>query len=164
MTTNESTNQEREDWEEVKRQLGDENFKVFVGSDAEKLTAELDEKKSNPVQLPPLPEGILPWNEDEEKFYKYPVDILGPSVDKKLRFKLFNLWSLWGSYRNNQAMIDILNQIPEDKTSQEFVLKCSLVLLIDKLGKILSSDTNLLEELTDKGRFSGESSFSSNKQ
>jgi len=145
------TTQNREEWEELKRQLGEENFGVFVGTDAEKLTAELNKKKSQPVQLPPLPEGILPWNEEEEKFYKYPRDTLGSEPGKKIRFKLFNLWSLWGSYRNNQAIIDILNQIPEDKTSQEFVLKCALVLLIDKFGKILSSDTNLLEELTEDG-------------
>jgi len=141
-------NDEKQSWEEVKRELGEENFKVFVGTEAEKLTDDLDNKKQNPIQLPPKPEGILPWSEEEEKAYKYTLsNLLEKSINKRQQFKLFNLWNLWGMYRNNETLIELLNKVPEDKTGSEFILKCGLVLLIDKLGKILNGDTDILEEM-----------------
>ena len=133
---------DRESWEELKRQLGEENFKVYVGKEAE----ELAERKENPIQLPPKPSGILDWTEEELAGYRPKLHKL--EGIKALQFKVFNIWNLWGSYRNNQKLIDLLNVVPEDKTSDEFILKCSLVVLIDRLGKILDGETDLIQELT----------------
>jgi hypothetical protein len=133
---------DRESWEELKRQLGEENFKVFVGKEAE----ELAERKENPIQLPPKPTGILDWTEEELAGYRPKLHKL--EGIKALQFKVFNIWNLWGGYRNNQKLIDLLNVVPEDKTSDEFILKCSLVVLIDRLGKILDGETDLIQELT----------------
>jgi hypothetical protein len=133
---------DRESWEELKRQLGEENFKVYVGKEAE----EIAERKENPIQLPPKPSGILDWTEEELAGYRPKLHKL--EGIKALQFKLFNIWNLWGGYRNNQKLIDLLNVVPEDKTSDEFILKCSLVVLIDRLGKILDGETDLIQELT----------------
>jgi hypothetical protein len=142
----------KESWEELKRELGtDENVKIIVGPEAEKISEKLD--KTSNIKLPPKPSGILEWEESDLKSYKF-AELKLPDFDncdkikKQLQFKLFNIWSLWGSYRQNEGLIKSLNTVPEDKTSDEFNIKCALVLIIDKLGKILESDTNILEELS----------------
>jgi len=138
---------ERENWEELKRQLGDEGkFKVYVGSEAEKIT----EQKDKPIELPPKPSGILEWTEEELKGYR-PEESKITDPIPRLQFKMFNIWHLWGGYRNNQRLIDLLNVVPEDKTTDEFLLKCALVVLIDRIGKILDGgETDLIAELTTK--------------
>lgn len=138
---------EREEFEELKNQIPEDNFKVLVGDEAEQLTTTLDERSKNPIQLPPQPDGILPWAEDEEKGYLYSLSNLPKdSIDKRLQFKMFNIWNLWGLYRNNEKLIELLNKIPEDRTSEDFAVKCGLVVLIDRLGKILNGGTDIIEE------------------
>ena len=136
-----------EEFEEMKRHLGEENFKVVVGSEAEELSKKLDGQKK--IELPPKPEGILPWSEEESRSFKYTAfkDVLKTEDTKKrLQFKLYNVWSLWGCFRNNTRLSEVLNKLAEDQDSEEFLLKCSLVIFIDKIGKILDGDTDILEE------------------
>ena len=138
---------EREEFEKLKNQIPEDNFKVLVGDEAEQLTATLDERAKNPIQLPPQPDGILPWAKDEEKGYLYSLsDLPKDAIDKRLQFKMFNIWNLWGLYRNNEKLIELLNKIPEDRTSEDFAVKCGLVVLIDRLGKILNGGTDIIEE------------------
>jgi hypothetical protein len=119
--------------------------KIYVGSEAEELT----KANENKIQVPPKPDGILPWNDEEKKMYVFPRDTLDEK-DKFIRtkFKLFNLWVLWGHFRNNKKIADMVNNIPQDKKSDEYYLKEAIVALIDNMGKALNANTDILEEFS----------------
>jgi len=102
------------------------------------------------LTLPPYPDGILEWTEDERKTLLY----TGAKSDTvaRLRHKIWNLWLLFASLRNNQRLIDVVNTEEElDKTSDDFFLRMVLVTVIDRLGKILSSGVEIAEEFLSGG-------------
>ena len=80
---------------------------------------------------------------------EFPTDKLDKD-DKfiRVKFKLFNLWNLWGMFRNNEKLVEIINKIPEDKTSEEFYLREAIVSLIDNMGKTLNGGTDIMAEFS----------------
>ena len=119
--------------------------RVYVGSEAEAITKTFEEK----IKLPPLPDGVMEWTNEEKSALEFPTDKLDKD-DKfvRVKFKLFNIWNLWGMFRNNQRLVDIINKIPEDKTSDEFYLREAIVSLIDNLGKALNGGTDIMAEFS----------------
>lgn len=119
--------------------------RVYVGSEAETIETLHQEK----IKLPPLPEGVLLWTDDEKKVLEFPIDKLDKD-DKfvRVKFKLFNIWNIWGSIRNNEKLIDIINKIPDDKTTDEFYLREAIVSLVDGLGKALNGGTDIMVEFS----------------
>ena len=116
--------------------------RVYMGEEAIK---KMEEEQSNKIKLPPLPEGVLPMNEEEEKLYKFDGDI--NNLLLRLKWKLYNLWVLWGNVRNNEKLIKIVNDLNDVKEgSDEIYLKTIIVSLIDSYGKILGS-TPIAEEI-----------------
>lgn len=140
------TDEQKQEWEELKQNLGPENFKVSVGAEADEITKQLDAQSK--LQLPPKPDGLLPWTEEENAGLKYNHAYGDPNdFVRRAQFKLFNVWQTWGAFRQNKTLIDLLNKVPENHETEEFTLKCSLVMLIDRIGKILDGNTDLLPEL-----------------
>lgn len=142
MTTNEETKNQADETSTLPP------HRVFVGSDVDRLEDELKRNDDGRVKLPPRPEGILPYTEEEKKEYTYPLETLGNSQTTRLKYKLFGVWNLWGAMRINTRLEDIVNNIPDDKGSDEFYLREFAVLVIDKLGKILNGGTDILEDFT----------------
>lgn len=124
-----------------------EGAKVYIGDEVKKL--EEDESNKKKIQLPPNPEPIIEWNEDEEKNLMYTNQDVYPMSDiqKRLQYKMFNVWNFWGTLRNNERLIKAVNEIPEDKDSDEFFIRQSLVVIVDRLAKILNGGTNIVEEI-----------------
>lgn len=116
--------------------------RVYMGEEAIK---KMEEEQSKKLKLPPLPEGVLPFNEEEEKLYKFDGDMKDFLL--RLKWKLYNLWVLWGNVRNNEKLIKIVNDLNDVKEgSDEIFLKTIIVSLIDSYGKILGS-TPIAEEI-----------------
>ena len=99
------------------------------------------------IRLPPLPQGIRKYSEEERK-QRYD----GNTLDHKdrIHFKLFKLWTVWGNIRMNEDIERLLMEQDENdpsyKESDEFKCKCIIVDILDALGKILG-DTPIVEEL-----------------
>lgn len=117
---------------------------VYVGEECMK---KLEDEQKDKIQLPPLPDGIFDWNEEELKTLVVPDDII--KVGKSLNFKMLQLWNLWGNLRTNERLIEIINSniTEESKQTDEFYLKQLLVNLVDRQGKILNGKTDLTKEL-----------------
>lgn len=122
-----------------------EGSKVYIGDDVKTI----EEEHKNKIQLPPNPQPIIDWTEEEQKQFLYTSQDVYPmdDIQKRLQFKMFNIWNMWGAFRNNEKLIDIVNQIPEDKETDDFFIKQAIVIFIDRLGKILNGGTNLVEEI-----------------
>ena len=120
---------------------------VAIGDEAQRLIDEATSKHpDNKPTLPPMPCGILDWTEDEQKGLIYSGDVNDKL--RRMQHKLSFIWQDWGVIRNNERLIRIINE-ESDKDSDEFFIKQSLVLWVDRLGKILGQ-TNIVEELTSK--------------
>ena len=119
---------------------------IFVGDDAQRLIDEQHAENPNKISLPPMPTGILDWTEDEQKGLVYSGD-MNDKV-RRLQHKLSFIWQDWGIIRNNERLIKIINE-ESAKDTDEFFIKQSLVLWIDRIGKILGS-TPIVEELVYK--------------
>ena len=126
-----------------------EGATVFMGQDQ---LAELEKQNANKIQLPSLPSGILEWNEQEQNSLMYSQSVPDADMDdmvKRMQFKLSWVWQDWDALRNNKKLVDAVNNIAEDPNSEEHFIKQILVLMIDRLGKILGQ-TPIVEELTFK--------------
>jgi hypothetical protein len=109
-----------------------------------------DKKTHHENTLPPYPEGILEWSDDEKKMLLYTGD--KDDTLARLRHKTWHLWLLYAGLRNNQRLIDVVNKDEElDKTSDEFFIRLVLVTAIDRLGKILNSGVEIAEEFMSGG-------------
>lgn len=122
--------------------------RIYVGEEVKEIEEELKSK----VQLPPLPDGILEWSDLDKEKLILPKDL---DLIITLRCKLMLIWQIWGSIRNNEEIIKLVNDIPENsdqlkeyQKSNEFKLKSYLVEVIDKIGKTLNGGTDLTSELT----------------
>ena len=100
-----------------------------------------DEKK---MEMPPYPDGVLEWTDDQKKNWKFEGDM--EDIHKRSSFKLWNCWLVWVNIRNNEKLIEIIGKNVEDKESDEFYLKQIVVALLDQLGKVLGQ-TNITEEI-----------------
>ena len=116
---------------------------VYMGEEAIRRLEEQNQKK---IQLPPKPEGVLPYTEDDKKNYFYDGD--EKDIHLRLKWKLFNLWSLWGLVRNNEKLVKVVNKIDDkdDLKSDEVYLKNMIVNIIDVWGKIMAA-THITEEI-----------------
>ena len=91
--------------------------------------------------LPPYPTGILPWTEEEKKELLVEGD-----TQLQICSKLYQLWILWATYRNDKDVIDIINQ-NSDPDSDLRKMQNTYIQLFDVFGKILGK-SNLTQELT----------------
>ena len=105
-------------------------------------TKNLKEEEKPNTHVPPYPEGIFEWKE-EEKNLRYTGSL--EKVNSRVTHKLFNLWVLWAEVRNNEKLIGMLGE-KEHTPEQAEYMKGLLVLMLDRYGKILS-DTNITQEL-----------------
>lgn len=117
---------------------------VYVGEEAMK---KLEEQDKNKVQLPPYPDGIFEWTEDDIKSYSIPDDII--KADKVVHYKILKLWDIWGKLRTNEKLIEIINRniSSEVQDTDEFFLKQLIVSLVDIQGKILNGKTDLSKDI-----------------
>jgi len=94
--------------------------------------------------LPPYPDGLLDWSEDEKKvllFKGEKTDTLG-----RLRWQVWHLWLLYGNLRNSERLVKAVNTEEDfDKNSDEYFLRLALVQTVDRLGKVLSSTGEMAE-------------------
>ena len=119
---------------------------VYVGEEGMK---KLEEEQKDKIKLPPYPDGIFDWSEEEMKTLVIPEEVI--KHKKSIHFKLLQLWELWGNLRTNERLIEIINSnlemSDEYKKSDEFYLKQLIVSLVDRQGKILNGKTDLTAEL-----------------
>lgn len=120
---------------------------VYVGEEG---MEKLKEQDKNKVQLPPYPDGIFDWSEDDMKLHVVPKEII--ESEKVVQYKLLKLWGVWGGLRTNEKLIEIINKNVSEqvKDSDEFFLKQLIVSLVDMQGKILNGKTNLTEDIFGK--------------
>lgn len=130
--------------EEVKSCLPDgvEVEGVYVGEEA---IHKLEESQTNKIQLPPYPDGIFDWTEEDLKLHSVPEDII--KSNKVAQYKLLKLWDVWGNLRTNEKLIEIINTNLTSTDSDEFFLKQIIVSIVDIQGKILNGKTNLSEDI-----------------
>ena len=104
--------------------------------------AEFNEDEVKEIKLPPLPVALRPW--DEKNDFRYQQEDL--DFRKRLTHKLYSLWTMWAIVATDQKLGDLLKKECRSKKSEEYKVKCAIIDLVDKTGKILG-DTNILEEL-----------------
>lgn len=118
----------------------------------EKLKREIsevqDEKEPPKLSLPSKPDVLLELTEEQQEWFNYK----GDADDKVMRMqhKLFLIWNIWHTFRNNEKLIEICaSQTEKDKhkNTDKFVLCNSIVNIIDNLGRTLGL-TDLVEELS----------------
>ena len=93
--------------------------------------------------LPPYPNAFKPYTLDETQ-ERYPFK--STDFAKRIQFKLYAVWKLYGYLVESKKLGELLNKIPSDFTSDEYHAKNLIVDILDKISKILS-DTPLIEEL-----------------
>ena len=97
--------------------------------------------------LPPFPQNLLPLTEDEEKLYSSISDSDSPEeIRLNASKKLYALWVLWGNVVNCEALIDLINEVDEDKTTKLHQAKSYIVQIIDQVSKILTPG-HILKEI-----------------
>ena len=123
-----------------------EGAQVFVGEDQLRF---LEEQNKSKIKLPALPQGVLEWTDEEQKnlIFSNQPDADLEDVVRRLQFKLGWIWQDWDTIRNNQKLVDAINNVAKDPESEEHFLKQILVLFIDRLGKVLGQ-TPIVQELT----------------
>ena len=63
-----------------------------------------------------------------------------------MRFKLYSLWFLYGQLMTNPQIDKLIQNKPADESTDEYLVKSTLVQVIDSVAKILTT-TDLFEEL-----------------
>ena len=92
--------------------------------------------------MPHYPEGILPENkETDPPLYEGDMD----NMTERLRWKVFNVWTTWSSLHMNETLVKKLKLSPDDSEDTQYIKAC-IVLLLDRLGKILSN-TEIVPEM-----------------
>lgn len=99
------------------------------------------ETATQEFKLPPFPQIIRPWN-DQDCRYNGEAD----SYQDRVHDKLFKMWVLWGKLRVNHLLEELLNRKEEDIDGDAYVAKNCIVDIISELSKILA-DTNIVDEL-----------------
>jgi hypothetical protein len=97
-------------------------------------------------RLPIYPQPLIEDNEHD------PPKFDGDATDMPLRMKtkLYNIWTLYSDLRKNGTLANYLNKTTNKDDNERQYLKAILTITIDRLAKMLI-DTNLSEELTEKG-------------
>ena len=109
-----------------------------------------EQQEKNTISLPQPPQFLIPPSEEEKKVLYYNEDL--KDFNKRITHKLWHLWTSFDAIRNNQKLMDLLNEKTDDLESDTFFLKTIIVQTLDRNAKILSN-TDLLEEI----RFFGSS-------
>lgn len=115
---------------------------VYVGEEGIK---KLEEEQKNKIQLPPYPDGLFDWTEDDEKLRCVPEDV--KQLGKVAQHKLLLIWDIWGNVRTNEKLIELINKNLGDQKTDEFFLKQFIVHLVDIMGKILNGKTDITEDI-----------------
>ncbi len=103
-----------------------------------------EETKEQEQTLPPYPDGLLDWTEDEKKVLLFTGDKADTLA--RLRHQVWHLWLLYGSLRNSERLVKAVNTEEDfDKNSDEYFLRLALVQTVDRLGKVLSSTGEMAE-------------------
>lgn len=105
-------------------------------------TGDLKDEQKPSTSVPPYPQGIFEWKEEEKKI-RYVGEL--DKIHSRVVHKLWNLWVLWAELRNNEKLIGMLNEKDHTEEQSEY-FKGLMVLMLDRYGKILS-DTNITQEL-----------------
>ena len=110
--------------------------------------SEVQDEKEPKLQLPSKPDVLLELTEEQQDWFNYK----GDPDDKVMRMqhKLFLIWNIWHTFRNNEKLIEICaSQTEKDKhkNTDKFILCNSIVNIIDNLGRTLGL-TELIEELS----------------
>lgn len=95
-------------------------------------------------EMPPYPIGLFDWTDEQKEHWEYHGS--KTSIKQRASHKLWNTWLLWVDLHNNEKLINMIAKDTEDKESDEFQLKQMIVLVIDRLGKVLGN-TNIGEEV-----------------
>lgn len=92
--------------------------------------------------MPHYPEGILPENkETDPPMYEGDMN----DMTERLRFKLFQVWNTWSSLHTNETLVKKLALDTKDTEDIQYIKAC-IVLLLDRLGKILCN-TEIVPEM-----------------
>lgn len=94
--------------------------------------------------LPAFPKPFYEWSEDEKKFYTFRGNV--EKYEDRMRFKLYSLWFLYGQLMTNPQIDKLIQNKPADESTDEYLVKSTLVQVIDSVAKILTT-TDLFEEL-----------------
>lgn len=109
----------------------------------------MESNSSNPEsskpQLPPLPHAIYEWSDFDKDHFLFKGDKV--DIQERMKFKIYNLWTVYGELCTNQKLVDYINKKEHNKTGEKFYLKNLIVNLVDRLSKILIN-TDLIEELS----------------
>ena len=94
------------------------------------------------LKIPPQPVPLYKPNPDTDPKH-YEGD--QKNIARRAAHKLYNVWLFWLALRCNEKLETILKKDSE-QGSDEFLLKATIVQVLDHLAKALV-DTNILEEI-----------------
>jgi hypothetical protein len=103
----------------------------------------VDDSNCEDHKLPPLPTPLRKRDpEVDPPLYKDDMS----DMKGRIRFKLMLMWFLYTKLRYNPKLELLLSAETEDRESDEYRVKCTIVDIMDELAKILIG-TPLLDEL-----------------
>jgi hypothetical protein len=100
----------------------------------------VDDSEQKEFKLPPHPRGVRDWTDKDLRY-------TGDTYDfrKRIIHKIYNLWVTWATIVMDE---NINKKLAEecDKESPLFEARCTIIDIMDQIGKGLA-DTDILEEL-----------------
>ena len=119
--------------------MTEEESKTFKTDDFE-----VEYGNENQLKVPPLPVALY------GKLPNDPPKYDGDTKDVKRRaaHKLYNLWVFWINVRTSKDLDELLQREEEDKESDAFKAKATIVQILDQIAKVLVN-TDLLEEVVE---------------
>lgn len=105
-----------------------------------------DVKEIQKLELPPMPEPLLEIPDDAKEFIRFKGD--PTDMGMRLRHKLILMWILYGFSRNDEKLIEIVNQSHEKDSDLWYVCN-KLINILDQWARLLTT-TDIVEELSGK--------------
>ena len=118
-----------------------EQVNYATDEEIKKFDVETDDAKH--YKLPPLPVPLYKANPKTD-----PIKFQGDKKDipRRVAHKLYNTWLFWINLRCNERLENILKK-ESNQDSDEFIIKATIVQILDHVAKLLI-DGDLLEEIT----------------
>jgi hypothetical protein len=69
-------------------------------------------------------------------------------IKERMKHKLFCIWGMWDRFSKDELLAKAMNEVPDDRQSDEFKMKQVLLFTYEELAYILKS-TDIIEEILD---------------
>lgn len=103
---------------------------------------EVEYGEEKELKIPPLPVPLYGKLDHDPPHYEGDEKAIG----RRAAHKLYNVWVFWLTIRTSEELDKLIQREEEDRESDAFKAKATIVQILDQLAKILI-DTNLIEEI-----------------